>query len=79
LAQLLVKLGGYIGILQMQADAFLKQGVALSDEDIDKKIKQRDEAKANKDFATSDQIRDELTELGIVLEDSANGTSWRRG
>ena len=79
LAQLLVKLGGYIGILQMQADTFLKQGVALSDEDIDKKIKQRDEAKANKDFATSDQIRDELTELGIVLEDSANGTSWRRG
>jgi len=63
----------------MQADAFLKQGVALSDEDIDKKIKQRNEAKTNKDFALSDQIRDELTELGIVLEDSANGTSWRRG
>jgi cysteinyl-tRNA synthetase len=78
LAQLLIKLGGYIGILQMDADTFLKQGVDLDDEAIDAKIKQRDEAKAGKDFALSDQIRDELTELGIVLEDSSNGTSWRR-
>jgi cysteinyl-tRNA synthetase len=79
LAQLLQKLGSYIGILQTDADSFLKQGVDLADEDIDAKIKQRDEAKANKDFALSDQIRDELTELGIILEDSASGTSWRRG
>jgi cysteinyl-tRNA synthetase len=78
LAQLLIKLGGYIGILQMDADTFLKQGVDLDDEAIDAKIKQRDEAKAGKDFALSDQIRNELTELGIVLEDSSNGTSWRR-
>ncbi len=78
LAQLLIKLGGYIGILQMDADTFLKQGVDLDDEAIDAKIKQRDEAKAGKDFALSDQIRDELTELGIVLEDGSNGTSWRR-
>jgi len=79
LSQLLQKLGGYIGILQTDADSFLKRGVDLADEDIDAKIKQRDEAKANKDFALSDQIRDELTKLGIILEDSANGTSWRRG
>ncbi len=78
LAQLLIKLGSYIGILQMDADTFLKQGVDLDDEAIDAKIKQRDEAKAEKNFALSDQIRDELTELGIVLEDSSNGTSWRR-
>ncbi len=79
LSQLLQKLGSYIGILQTDADSFLKRGVDLADEDIDAKIKQRDEAKANKDFALSDQIRDELTKLGIILEDSANGTSWRRG
>lgn len=78
LSQLLQKLGGYIGILQTDADSFLKQGVDLADEDIDAKIKQRDEAKANKDFALSDQIRGELTKLGIVLEDSADGTTWRR-
>jgi len=78
LAQLLIKLGGYIGILQMAADDFLKQGVDLDDDAIDAKIKQRNEARANKDFAMSDQIRDELTELGIVLEDTSNGTGWRR-
>ena len=79
LAQLLIKLGGYIGILQMNAEDFLKQGVELSDAEIDAKIKQRDDARSNKDFALSDQIRDELAELGIILEDSVNGTSWRRG
>ncbi len=78
LAQLLIKLGGYIGILQTDAQAFLTQGVALSDAEINEKIASRDQARADKDFALSDQIRDELTELGIVLEDSATGTTWRR-
>lgn len=78
LAQLLKKLGGYIGILQMDADKFLKQGVSLSDSEVDTKITSRNEARADKDFALSDQIRDELAELGIVLEDNANGTTWRR-
>lgn len=78
LAQLLIKLGGYIGILQTDAQAFLTQGVALSDAEINEKIATRDQARADKDFALSDQIRDELTELGIVLEDSVTGTTWRR-
>ncbi len=78
LAQLLIKLGGHIGILQMNADEFLKQGVCLSDEAIDGKINQRNEARVSKDFVKSDQIRDELIELGVVLEDDAGGTTWRR-
>ena len=78
LAQLLIQLGGYIGILQTDAEDFLTQGVALSDDEISERIVARDQARANKDFALSDQIRDELTEMGIVLEDSANGTTWRR-
>jgi len=78
LGQLLKKLGGFIGILQMDADAFLKQGVTLSDEDIEAKITQRNEARLNKDFTTSDQIRDELADLDIILEDSAGVTTWRR-
>lgn len=78
LAQILIKLGGYIGILQTDAQAFLTQGVALSDAEINEKIATRDQARADKDFALSDQIRDELTELGIVLEDSVTGTTWRR-
>ncbi len=78
LAQLLKELGGYIGILQMDADKFLKQGVSLSDSEVDAKITNRNEARANKDFTLSDQIRGKLAELGIVLEDNANGTTWRR-
>ncbi|CAC9594674.1 Cysteinyl-tRNA synthetase (EC 6.1.1.16) [uncultured Gammaproteobacteria bacterium] len=78
LGQLLKKLGGYLGILQMNAEEFLKQGVSLSDEEIDQKIKQRNEARANKKFAISDQIRDQLAELGIILEDSTGVTTWRK-
>jgi cysteinyl-tRNA synthetase len=78
LAQLLRKLGGFIGILEGDAEVFLKQGVALSDTEIDDKIRQRNDARAAKDFAMSDQIRDELMALDIILEDGSNGTTWRR-
>jgi len=78
LSGLLVRLGGYLGILQNSAEDFLKQGVQLSDEEIDQKIKDRNLARSEKDFVLSDQIRDELEAHGIILEDSAEGTSWRR-
>ncbi len=74
----LVKLGNYIGILNHNADEYLKLGSELSKSEITKKIDQREAARNSKDFAMSDQIRDELLELGIILEDSANGTTWRR-
>ena len=74
----LVELGNYLGILEYDADEYLKQGSELSESDISKKIERREEARSSKDFAMSDQIRDELFELGIILEDSANGTTWRR-
>ena len=41
-------------------------------------VEQRNAARANKDFAESDRIRDELLARGIVLEDTSNGTVWRR-
>ena len=78
LSSQLVKLGNYIGILNHNADEYLKQGSELSESEISKKIDQREAARNSKDFAMSDQIRDELLELGIILEDSANGTTWRR-
>ena len=53
-------------------------GIEFSDEKINEKIRQRESARASKDFAMSDQIRDELLALGIILEDSINGTTWRR-
>ena len=78
LSELLKKLGSHIGIMGYDADDYLKMGIELSDEKIDEKIRQRESARTSKDFAMSDQIRDELLALDIILEDSINGTTWRR-
>jgi len=78
LSSLLIRLGNFIGILEYNPKEYLKQGSALSEAEISEKIAQREKARLSKDFAKSDQIRDELFELGIILEDSANGTTWRR-
>ncbi len=80
-AQLLKQLGSILGLLQQDPDQFLKGGSAaggLSDEEIEQLIKDRASARANKQWAESDRIRDLFSEQGIVLEDSANGTTWRR-
>ena len=58
------------------------KGRKLSDMDIDESeieqlINQRTEARANKDFATADNIRDELAGRGIILEDGPDGTTWK--
>jgi len=78
LSELLNKLGSHRGIMGYDGDDYLKMGIELSDEKLDEKIRQRESARASKDFAMSDQIRDELLVLGIILEDSINGTTWRR-
>ena len=59
--------------IQEQAEMLEKIGVS-SIEDL---INQRNEARKNKDFKTADEIRDKLTELGIEIEDTPNGTIWR--
>jgi len=48
------------------------------EEEIEALIAERDEARASKDFARADEIRDQLAAQGIVLEDSASGTRWRK-
>ena len=50
----------------------------ITDEEIKKMISQRIQARKNKDFALSDKIRKELEEKGVILEDSKEGTTWRR-
>lgn len=69
--QVLKHLGHMIGILGQDPEAFFKGGEDL-DGEVAALIQAREKAKA-------DEIRDQLTNMGIVLEDSANGTIWRRG
>ena len=81
LAGLLRYLGNLIGILETDAADFLKSSVnedGLSDEEINQRILQRQQAKSTKDWTLADQIRNELTAAGIILEDGAEGTRWRR-
>jgi len=80
-ASQLKSLAGVLGLLQRDPQAFL-QGSAgaggLDDAAINAQIDARIAAKKMKDFAEADRIRKELLEAGIVLEDSAAGTTWRR-
>lgn len=81
LAGLLVKLANQIGLLETDAQTFFKSqpsNSGLDEAKIDALIEERKQARANKDFARSDQIRDELKEQGIELLDSAQGTTWRQ-
>jgi cysteinyl-tRNA synthetase len=80
-AHMLRKLGGVLGLLQRDTADFLKSGAVgagLSEAEIDALIVARREARAAKNFAESDRIRDALQAAGIVLEDGAGGTVWRR-
>ena len=52
--------------------------VIENDDEIEKLIAKRDEARKNKDWAESDRLRDELQAKGIVIEDTPQGTRWHR-
>ena len=79
LAYLLVQIANVLGLLHQDPEQFLK-GNENDDEvaKIEALIKQRNDARANKDWASADDARDKLAALNIVLEDGANGTTWRK-
>ncbi len=74
-------LGGLLGLLEREPKAFLQAGIVSQGLDagqIEALITQRIEAKKARNFAEADRIRQELKTAGILLEDSAAGTTWRR-
>jgi cysteinyl-tRNA synthetase len=75
-AGLLKALGATLGILQGDPKAFLRAGAALDEATIQQRIDARAAAKKAKNFAEADRIRKELLDQGIVLKDSAAGTTW---
>jgi cysteinyl-tRNA synthetase len=79
----LKQLGAMLGLLQRDPEEFLQSEVSeaeggLTAAQIETLIEQRNAARRNRDFAESDRIRDELASKGVVLEDGAGGTTWRR-
>jgi len=70
------QLAATLGFLQQAPQAWLQGGAALDEATIQARIAARAQAKRDKNFAEADRIRDELLAQGIVLKDSAQGTTW---
>ena len=80
LGGLLVRLGGVLGILQSDPAAFLQRsagGDAVDHEEIDRLVAARDQARADRDWQKADEIRDRLSAMNVVVEDGAQGSTWR--
>ncbi len=83
LATALHRLGARLGLLQADPEHYLKgvktaQSAGMDDNQIESLIEARLAARASKDWSEADRIRDLLLEHGVILEDSPEGTTWRR-
>ena len=78
LSGLLKSLGGVLGLLQSHPQDFLQAGSEVDEAQIQSLIEARAAAKASKNFAEADRIRQTLSDMGVVLKDSAQGTQWER-
>ncbi|CFR14535.1 cysteine--tRNA ligase [Yersinia frederiksenii] len=75
------KLARVLGLLEQDPEVFLQSGAQTDGDEVAKieaLIKQRNDARSSKDWTLADSARDQLNELGIVLEDGPQGTTWRR-
>ncbi|MES2957822.1 MAG: cysteine--tRNA ligase [Pseudomonadota bacterium] len=75
-ASLLRSLGATLGVLQLEPRAYLQGGQAVDEQAIDALIASRNTAKQARNFAEADRIRQQLAAQGILLKDSADGTTW---
>ncbi len=78
----LLAAGRLLGLLQQNPEAWFKGGAVEGGPDdaaIDALIAERNKARDEKDFKRADEIRDQLASQGVLLEDGAGGTTWKRG
>ena len=78
LASELYDLSSILGLLQQDPNDYFRDGINVSESQIQILIDKRNKARAEKDFTLSDKIRDDLLEMGIALEDRNNETVWRK-
>lgn len=80
LAATLLASSELLGIAQGDVEAWFSGAATgeLSGDDIEALIEKRNAARAAKDFAAADAVRDQLAAAGVTIEDGANGTRWRR-
>jgi len=83
-ANLLKELGGILGLLQQDPQQYFQDDTSLGDsvytsEQIENFIQERVTARKEGDYTKADQIRKDLFNAGVVLEDNSQGTGWRRG
>ena len=74
----LIHLSKPLGLLQQDPEIFLKSGVNVNESEIEALIDKREKARDSGDYSAADEIRDQLFEQNIILEDSKEGTFWRR-
>ncbi len=82
-AQLAARLrasAGILGILDAEPEAWFtaETATSLSNDDVERLIGERREARGRRDFAAADRIRSQLADAGIAIEDGPEGTRWRR-
>ncbi|MBT23415.1 MAG: cysteine--tRNA ligase [Gammaproteobacteria bacterium] len=74
----LKKLANIIGLLREKPELFFQYGSGVDTQLIEEMILKRNLARKDKDFDKADEIRDELRSLGIILDDKADGTKWKK-
>ena len=72
------KLAAWLLVFGVDTEKLCAQSAGSNDDEIEELVKQRDEARANKDWVTSDKLRDQLKEMGITIQDTPQGTRWTR-
>lgn len=72
------KLAAWLSVFGVDTEKLCAQNAGSNDDEIEELVKKRDEARANKDWATSDKLRDQLKEMGITIQDTPQGTRWTR-